>query len=340
MADIAVGVIGTGGMGTRHAENLHRHVGGARVAAVYDLDRERASQVAAACGAAQVFHDPLHLIQDHSVDAVVIASPDATHAAFVHACLQHNKPVLCEKPLATTAADALEIVEAEQAVGRRLVAVGFMRRFDPQHLAVRHVVESGEIGRAIVFKGVHRNPMIPPHLPGPVVVTNSAIHDIDSTRWLLGQEVNEVYVRGVRTHASFSDETLDLLLMQMSLSGNCLATVEVFVAAEYGYEVTAEIVAERGTAVTTQPDTALVRSRHTRSVAVPTDWIARFQDAYLAEVRAWVRSIQLEQRFPGTSAWNGYMSLVVADACIQSLQRGTPVPVPAPERPDLYHEKD
>ena len=147
-------------------------------------------------------------------------------------------------------------------------------------------------------------------------------------------------MRGVRTHASFSDETLDLLLMQMSLGGGCLATVEVFVAAEYGYEVTAEIVAERGTAVTLQPDTALVRSRHARSVAVPRDWIARFQDAYLAEVIAWVRSVQLEQAFPGASAWDGYMSLVVADACIQSLQRGTPVPVPAPERPDLYHEKD
>src|SRR5438876_11479280 len=253
MADISVGVIGTGRMGSCHAVNVHRYVKGARMAAIYDLDQARAQQVAAECGAARAFADPLQLIQDAGVDAVVIASPDPTHAQFVHECLRHHKPVLCEKPLATTADEALKIIEAEQALGRRLIAVGFMRRFDPQHVAVRQVITAGEIGRPILFKGVHRNPMIPPHLPGETVVSNSAIHDIDSARWLLGQAVTEVYVRGVRTHTSFSDETRDMLLLHMALSGQCLATVEVSVAIEYGYEVSAEIVGERGTALTMPP---------------------------------------------------------------------------------------
>src|SRR5947209_6163039 len=216
MADILVGVIGAGRMGSCHALNLHRYVKGARVAAIYDLDQPRAGQVAAECGSAKAFSDPLHLIEDAGVDAVVIASPDPTHAEFVHACLRHHKPVLCEKPLATTAAEALKIIEAEQALGQRLIAVGFMRRFDPQHVAVRQVVAAGEIGRPILFKGVHRNAMIPSNLPSEFVVTNSAIHDIDSARWLLGQEITEVYVRGVRTHTSFSDETRDMVLIQMA----------------------------------------------------------------------------------------------------------------------------
>ena len=339
MADISIGVIGAGGMGMRHAVNLHRHVKGARVAAIYDLDQARAGQVAAECGSAKAFQDPGQLIQDAGVDAVVIASPDPTHAEFVHACLRHHKPVLCEKPLATTADEALKIIEAEQALGRRLIAVGFMRRFDPQHVAVRQVVVAGEIGRPILFKGVHRNPMIPPHLPGEFVVTNSAIHDIDSSRWLLGQEITEVYVRGVRTHTSFSDETRDMVLIQMGLSGECLATAEVSVAVEYGYEVSAEIVGERGTAVTMQPGLALVRSREARSVAVPKDFLTRFQQAYLLELTEWVHSVQTEQAFTGATAWDGYMSLVVSDACIQSLHSGTPVPVSTPERPGFYQER-
>src|SRR5947209_5969719 len=325
MADLSVGVIGAGGMGSRHALNLHHYVKDARVAAIYDLDQLRAQQVAAECGSARAFSDPQHLIQDAEVDAVVIASPDPTHAEFVHACLQHHKPVLCEKPLATTAPEALTIIEAEQALGRRLIAVGFMRRFDPQHVAVRQAVTAGDIGRPILFKGVHRNMMIPPHLPGTAVVTNSAIHDIDSARWLLGQEMTEVYVRGVRTHTSFSDETLDMLLIQMTLSGQCLATAEVSVAVEYGYEVSAEIVGERGSALTMQPGFALVRSQETRSVAVPKSHLARFQEAYIPELTAWVQSIQTAQPFPGATAWDGYMSLLVTDACIQSLQSGTPV---------------
>ena len=125
-------------MGMRHAENLHRHVAVVHVAAAYDLDRSRAEQVAALCGAA-VYDDPLRLIQDDRVEAIIIASPDATHAGFVQECLRGGKPVLCEKPLATSAADAARVIEAECAVGRRLVSVGLMRRFDPYHVAVQQV---------------------------------------------------------------------------------------------------------------------------------------------------------------------------------------------------------
>ena len=340
MADISIGVIGAGGMGSRHAVNLQRHVKGAQVVAIYDLDQARAGQVAEECGSAKAFQDPAQLIQDAGIDAVVIASPDPTHAEFVHACLRHHKPVLCEKPLATKADEALKIIEAEQALGRRFISVGFMRRFDPQHVAVRQVVAAGEIGRPILFKGVHRNPMIPPHLPGEAVVTNSAIHDIDSTRWLLGQEVTEVYVRGVRTHTSFSEETRDMLLLQMALSGECLATAEVSVAVEYGYEVSAEIIGERGTALTMRPGLALVRSQGASSEAVSKNHLARFQEAYIPELTEWVHSVQSGQAFTGATAWDGYMSLLVSDACIQSLHSGTPVLVPTPARPGFYQEQE
>lgn len=337
---LSVGLIGMGGMGTHHALNLHHYIGAARVAAVYDLDMNRARQAATACGAPEVFDNPLELIQADIVDAVVIASPDATHAEFALECAQCRKPALCEKPLAASTADAAKVVEAECALGRRLISVGFMRRFDPAHVAVHQAVEAGQIGRAIVFKGVHRNAMIPPYVTGDTIITNSAGHDFDSARWLLGQEVTEVYVRGVRTRASFSAETYDLLLIQMVLNGDCLATIEVFGAAEYGYEVSAEIVAERGAAMTMPPGDAVLRSLQTRSVAVPQDWLARFQDAYVAELAQWVSAVQTERPFAGANAWDGYMSLLVADACIRSLHGGTPITVPTPDRPGLYGAGD
>jgi 3-hydroxyisobutyrate dehydrogenase-like beta-hydroxyacid dehydrogenase len=88
MADISVGVIGTGRMGSCHAVNVHRYVKGAPVAAIYDLDQARAGQVAAECGSARAFQDPLQLIQDAGVDAVLIASPDPTlYVAAGQRCL-------------------------------------------------------------------------------------------------------------------------------------------------------------------------------------------------------------------------------------------------------------
>ncbi len=122
----------------------------------------------------------------------------------------------------------------------------------------------------------------------------------------------------------------------MRLSGGCLATVEVYVAAEYGYEVSAEIVAERGTATTMQPDLALVRAQGARSVAVPVDWLVRFQEAYVAELAQWIEAIRTEQPFAGANAWDGYLALLVSDACVQSLRSGVPVAVPTPTKPHLY----
>ncbi|NTU80579.1 MAG: Gfo/Idh/MocA family oxidoreductase [Chloroflexales bacterium] len=333
---LAIGVIGTGNMGARHALNLHRYVGAARVAALCDTDPARTQAVAAQCGAPHRFDDPLQLISAAEVDAIIITSPDATHADLALACLRAGKPALCEKPLANSLAESGRVVEAELSLGRRLLTVGFMRRFDPQHRAVREVVASGELGRPLLYKGVHRNASIPSSVSGEVVLTNSAGHDFDAMRWLLGQEAAEVYVLGVRSRDSFSPETRDMLLAQIALRGDCLATIEVYVAADYGYEVSAEVVGQRGTAVTLQPDLALTRARQARGVYVPTDWLGRFQEAYVAELADWVEAAKRGSIAAGASAWDGYMALQVTDACIRSLRSGAPAAVDAPARPELY----
>src|SRR5512141_1384553 len=167
---LSVGVIGTGGMGPRHALNLHRAVGNARVAAVYDLDQDRARQVAGRCGQARVSADPETLINDPHVDAVLVASPDEAHARLTLACLQAGKPILSEKPLATTVDEAVRVLEAEVSVGQRLVSVGYMRRFDPQHMAVKAAVADGALGRPLLFKGVHRNATVPHGILGETIL--------------------------------------------------------------------------------------------------------------------------------------------------------------------------
>src|SRR5215208_8445255 len=126
---ISVGVIGSGGMGARHAGTLSATVSGARVGGVMDLDRSRAEKLAANCGPDVVaFEDERALIRHDGIDAVVITTPDDTHAGLVMECLQHEKPVFCEKTLATTVADARRILDAEAELGRKVVLVGFMRR--------------------------------------------------------------------------------------------------------------------------------------------------------------------------------------------------------------------
>ncbi len=337
MKQINIGLIGVGGMGTRHAHNLHRRVVGLTVAAVNDVNLERAQQVASDCGKTHIFTDPYALIADDAVEAILISSPDDTHAEYVLACLRKGKPVLCEKPLAANAADASKVVEAEVAVGRQLVSVGFMRRYDPQHVAVKQAIEAGIIGRPVLFKGVHRNANVPPRFTADLLINGSAVHDIDSARWLLGQEIETVYARGIRTDMSLQENVCDLVLLQLSLSGNTLATIEMYVTAGYGYEVQAEVVGEWGTAVTMQPDHITLRTKNTRSHPVSADWLTRFQDAYVAELNQWALALH-GQPFHGASAWDGYLSLLVADICLKSLRSGEPEPVSCPALPDLYRQ--
>jgi myo-inositol 2-dehydrogenase / D-chiro-inositol 1-dehydrogenase len=333
---LSVGIIGVGGMGTRHVLNLHRAVGSARVAAVYDLDQDRARQVAGMCGQALVFDDPERLINDPHVDAVVIASPDDTHARLTLACLQAGKPVLSEKPLATTVEDAVSVLEAEVAFGQRLVSVGYMRRFDPQHMAVKTVVADGALGRPLLFKGVHRNAAVPYGTTGETVLINSAGHDFDSTRWLLGEEVQEVFVRGLRSRADLHPDTRDLLLIEMALTNDSLAVIEVYVNADYGYEVSAEVVCRRGSAITTLADTALVRAEGQRAHSVPKDWLARFQNAYVLEVVEWVESIQEGRPFSGANLWDGYMTMLITGSSIESFRSGAAKSFEVPRKPVLY----
>lgn len=334
---IAVGVVGVGGMGTVHAENLHALNPGVQVVAVMDADPARAEEVAARCGSVSVFGDAHEMIADDKVEAVVIASPDYTHAELTLECLRRKKPVLCEKPLATTAEDALEVVEAEVGVGRKLVKVGFMRRYDPQHLGVRDAVTRGDVGRPVLLKGWHRNPETLPGATSEFVVFSSAIHDLDSARWLLEQEIEEVYAHGVNTEPALGKNTRDLQLIQLVLSGGCLATIEVYVTAGYGYEVGAEVVGERGTAHTVPAGGVVVRRDRALSRPIEGNWRARFQTAYVNEIEQWTKAL-INGRAEGPDAWDGLMSVLAAEACVASLRSGLPQRLQAPERPVLYRQ--
>jgi myo-inositol 2-dehydrogenase/D-chiro-inositol 1-dehydrogenase len=333
---VRIGVIGTGGMGTRHALNIHRYVGGASLAGVFDVDVPRATGVAEQGGGAVVFPTPEALIADERVDAVLIASPDEMHAGMVRACLAAGKPVLCEKPLATSVADATAIVEAEVAIGRRLISVGYMRRFDPAHLAVKAAADSGEIGAPVMFKGVHRNAEADYGITPAAVVVNSAGHDLDSARWMTGEEVVSARVFGLRTRDDLHPVTRDLLLINLVLSHGRHAVTEMDVNAGYGYEVSAELVCQAGTAHTGQTDRVIVRGHANRGTPVAADWLGPFQDAYVAEIHDWVASIVDGRPFAGASAWDGLATALTAAACIESIATGGDVTVTRPPKPALY----
>jgi myo-inositol 2-dehydrogenase/D-chiro-inositol 1-dehydrogenase len=332
---IQVGVIGTGGMGGRHARNLAHRVARAQVVAVMDVDRARAEVVADECGQARIYTDALALIADTAVEAVVIASPDPTHAGLTMACLEVGKAVLCEKPLATGVAEAEKVVKAEMAGGRRLAQVGFMREYDPAHQRVKEIVVRGDIGRPLLFKGLHVNLSTGYDRTTRDVIVNSAIHDIHSARWLLGDEVAGVYVQRVAAGED-KPESCRLLLIQLTMRNGSLTLIEANSDSGYGYEVDVEIVGQLGSARTASLRSPIVRRAGVQARSIEADWLERFETAYINEVQTWVQTLLQEGQPGGPTAWDGYISLVIADACIRSAETGHPQAVPIVERPAMY----
>src|SRR5271154_1465924 len=182
-----VGVIGVGMIGQEHIRRLTNVLAGARIVAVSDADAARAREVAARSPGAKTYATGEELIAAADVAAVVVTSWGPTHAAYVLAALEAGKPVFCEKPLATTRADGSAILDAEAALGRRLVQVGFMRRFDAQYRALAATIASGAIGAPLIFNSVHRNPSMPGHFVSEMALNDTAVHDID---------ISEISARG------------------------------------------------------------------------------------------------------------------------------------------------
>ena len=329
-----IGVIGTGGMGGRHARNLALHTANANVVAVMDQDAGRAGAVAEECGGASVYTDAFAMISDANVDAVVIASPDSTHTELALACIAAGKPVLCEKPLATNVADAKRVMDAEVAGGQRLVQLGFMREYDEAHYRVRDAVHSGELGAPLYFRGTHTNLGEGNARTIEDVIINSAIHDIHSARWLMGGTVTEVTTRYI-TVPGAGPESCRLALIDLRFDNGMLATLEANVDAAYGYEVRIEVMCEGGSVSSDGLGGVRQRRALAKSQAVESDWLERFDAAYRTEAAAWVSAVRAGTP-AGPSTWDGYISMIIADACVQSARAGKTEAVPAVERPGLY----
>lgn len=339
---VNVGVIGVGMIGQDHIRRLTTVLSGAAVVAVTDVNAEQAASVAAAvkgapAGGVKVYGTGQELILDPAVDAVIVCSWGPTHEEYVLAAIAANKPVFCEKPLATTQEACARIIAAEVELGRKIVQVGYMRRYDPAYRAMKQVVTSGEIGAPLMFHSTHRNPSVPGHYTREMAITDTAVHDIDTARWLLDDEIVSAQVVKPRKN-SLGGDLEDPLFILLTTASGAVVDIETSVNIRYGYDIRGEIVAEQGTVELAETTAVQIRRGNALTSRVPEDWRERFLRAYDIEFQEWIDALAAGQGVVDGAAtsWDGYAAAVVSDAAVQALHDGTVVPVTLIEQPALY----
>lgn len=335
MKELKIGVIGCGAIGREHVRRLNTLVAGATVVAVADFFPEAADKVAAQYPGINAYKTGEALIAAPEVEAVVITSSDDSHAEYVLECLAANKFVFCEKPLAQTAADCKKIMEAETKAGRRLLQVGFMRRYDRGYAAMKEVIDSGKLGAPLMIHACHRNVAQAPGFATDYAVTRVAIHELDISRWLLNDEYDTAQVLAVRQSSSTKGDWLNPQIMMLTTKSGQRIDVEVQTDGAYAYDIQCQVVCENGTVNLPDPAAIVTRSSASCSFPILTDWSQRFIKAYDIEFQDWVKAVA-NGKPTGPSAWDGYVTCVTADAIIKSRKTGVPEKVELVEKPVLY----
>lgn len=333
-AELGVLVVGAGRAGLVHARNFAAGIPGATLAAVADPAEGPLAAAAAELGCEQTFRDPLQAISRDEVDVVVVASPTFTHAELAVTALQAGKHVLCEKPLASNLDEAAAIARAA-ADSDGAFLMGFMRRFHASFVDAAERISRGEIGQPLLVRSTGRGPGLPPEWAldpevsgGLIAEVNS--HDLDSVRWLSGQEFETAYALGRAAKRPDLAERfpgfVDVVVAVFELSGGALAQVDGACPADYGYDARIEVYGAEGVVFAGDPrrQAALV-VRADGALGEPVrSWRELFAEAYRAE-DAHLVAVALGMDEPRTTVEDGVRALEAVTAVNRSIAERAPV---------------
>jgi myo-inositol 2-dehydrogenase / D-chiro-inositol 1-dehydrogenase len=228
-------------------------------------------------------------------------------------------------------AECLAVLDAEAKRAKRLVQLGFMRRFDPSYTEIKALLTRGDLGKALMFHCFHRNVAPAYDFRPEMAICNSAPHEFDVARWMLDSDYKSISV----FRPASGGETAPVFMVLETLAGQ-LVNIEVNISATYGYDVRGELVGEKGTAFLRAPVHADVNLGLQHYNTYPADWRPRFVDAYRQQNCAWVKSILTDKPNFGASAWDGYCSTVVAEAGVGALHTGKTIPISQIAKPKFY----
>ncbi|MBN8593700.1 MAG: inositol 2-dehydrogenase [Anaerolineae bacterium] len=331
MNTINIGIIGAGRIGKVHAENLVMRVPGANVIAVADVNLPAAQELGAKLQIPAAMQDYQLILSNPDVQAVVICSATNTHSQIITEAAQAGKHIFCEKPIDF---DLSRIDAALAAVEEAKVKlqIGFNRRFDPNFARVREAVVNGEIGTPHLMHIISRDPAPPPisyvKVSGGLFL-DMAIHDFDMARFLIGDEVEEIYtVAGVKVDPAIGEAgDIDTAFTVLKFRNGVTGTIDNSRKAVYGYDQRVEVFGSGGAIQTENeyPNTATISTgQHIRRDLPLNFFMERYTRSFVNEMNAFIDAVIHDKPTPVTGR-DGRVPVVMGIAAKKSYLEGRPV---------------
>jgi myo-inositol 2-dehydrogenase/D-chiro-inositol 1-dehydrogenase len=327
------GLIGAGRIGKLHAQNLATRVRGVRLLAVADVNRAAAEHIADDWNIPNVTDDFRVVLDDDSIDAVLIASSTDTHAPMIEQAALAGKHIFCEKPISFDLAAIERSLSAVDKAGVKL-QIGFNRRFDANFLQARSLIQQGRVGRLHLLHIISRDPSPPPldyiRVSGGLFL-DMTIHDFDMARYLTGSEVKQVYAMGdVRIDPQIGEAgDIDTAVTLLRFEDGVIGTIDNSRGTTYGYDQRVEVFGSGGAVTVSNeaPDRTTISDAQGIHNSLPYYFfLERYSEAYVTELRSFVQALR-EDKQPLATGQDGRIAVIIGLAAKKSLDENRPVDV-------------
>ncbi|WP_313639008.1 inositol 2-dehydrogenase [Paenibacillus sp.] len=328
---IVVGIIGAGRIGRLHADNL-------RMMPLFKLKSISEAVIgeellvwAESRNLGSIFVSGEDILNDPEIEAVFICTPTDSHAYWIEQAARAKKHIFCEKPISLSSAQTSKALQTVKEEGV-LLQVGFNRRMDPNFRRLKQLVESGELGSPQIVKITSRDPQP----PGEAYVRSSGgmfmdmtIHDFDMARYLMGEEVAEVYTRGANLIDPMFGRNgdVDTAVITLTFVSGAICVIDNSRKAVYGYDQRVEVFGSGGSAVADncRPTTVEVSTAASVTRDQPLHFfLERYNQAFSEEIAAFARAIRLQEPII-CSGLDGQQAERIAEAAKESHLTGLPV---------------
>ncbi|WXR77069.1 D-chiro-inositol-2-dehydrogenase IolG2 [Salmonella enterica subsp. enterica serovar Infantis] len=339
MKKLRCGVIGLGRVGKMHVENMYL-LPQLDIICAADYFIEEMSDWLYSVNITSGYKNYQELLQRDDIEAVFIFTSTDMHEEIVTAAAQAGKHIFCEKPLSMN-----EDEQASMAVLRKVkekgvtLQVAFNRRFDPQFHEVFELVRSGKIGRPQMIKITSRDPALLPHdlikrIGG--LIFDFTMHDFDMARFMMQDEVSEVYVKGnTLIDPSLKNiDDVDTLAVMLTFRNGGYALIDNSRRAVYGYDQRVEVFGSEGMAYADNVSESTVKvfnSQHCIMKNPLPDFTVRYREAYRTEILHFIDSV-LHHTPVVCTGEDALLAQRIAIAAQQSLKSGLPVKITS----DIY----